>query len=77
MKVYVLVEERESSTSCFIHGVWMKKEDACIEMIKNIRNNTLYNTKSNINIADGLAESDPDYSEDEYCNYTVIEFYVK
>lgn len=77
MKAYVLVEERESSTLCFIHGVWKNKNDACLEMLNNINNNYLYNEKSKIDIAEGIAESDPDYFEERYCNYSVIEFEVK
>lgn len=74
--VYILVEERETSVSCCIHGVWTKREDACKEMIKSIKNNNLYTEKSKVDLNHGIAESDPDYCENEYCNYSVIKYDV-
>ena len=35
--VYVLVEERENSVACRIHGVWNSRENACQEMMKMVK----------------------------------------
>lgn len=75
-KVYVLVEERETSVACKIHGVWANREKACAEMLRIIKHNAFFNEKSNINIEEGIAESDPDYCDEEYCNYSVDEYLV-
>ncbi len=75
-KVYILVEERETSVACRIHGVWGSKEKACAEMLRIINENSLFNAKSNVDIEEGIAESDPDYCDEEYCNYSVDEYVV-
>lgn len=75
-KVYILVEERETSVDCRIHGVWDSREKACAEMLHIIEHNTLFNEKSNVDIEEGTAESDPDYCDEEYCNYSVDEYLV-
>lgn len=75
-KVYILVEERETSVDCRIHGVWDNREKACAEMLHIIEHNTLFNEKSKVDIKEGIAESDPDYCDEEYCNYSVDEYLV-
>lgn len=72
--VYILLEERESSELCSIHGVWNDKKEACKEMIKHIEENELYTEKSKVDYDEGTAESDPEYCDDEYSNYSVIQF---
>jgi hypothetical protein len=75
--VYVLVEERENSVACRIHGVWNSRENACQEMMKMVKSNELFTERSIVNIEEGSAESDPDYCEEEYCNYSVDEYQIK
>lgn len=75
-KVYILVEERETSVACKIHGVWDSREKACTEMLRIIKHNIFFNEKSNVDIEKGIAESDPDYCDEEYCNYSVDEYLV-
>lgn len=75
-KVYVLVEERETSVACKIHGIWDSKEKACAVMMQEVVANALFNEKSKVDINEGVAESDPEYCDEEYCNYSVDEFSV-
>ena len=74
--VYILVEERETSVACKIHGVWDNREKACAEMVRVIKQNPLFNEKSNVDVEEGIAESDPDYCDEEYCNYSIDEYLV-
>lgn len=76
LKVYALVEERETSIACQIHGIWENREKACNEMLRIIKENSLFNEKSKVDIKEGIAESDPDYCDDEYCNYSIDEYLV-
>lgn len=75
-QVYVLTEERETSVSCRICGVWRSREDACEEMQRNIKENPLFTEESRIDLDLGIAESTPDYCEEEYCNYSVLEYEI-
>ena len=75
-KVYVLVEEREDSVACKIHGIWRERESACNEMLCITKENALFNEKSRIDLIEGIAESDPIYCDDEYCNYSINEYSV-
>ena len=75
-KVYILVEEREASVACKIHGGWDSKEKACEEMIRVIKQNPFFDEKSNVDIEEGIAESDPNYCDEEYCNYSIDEYLV-
>ena len=75
-KVYVLVEERETSVACQIHGIWDSREKACAAMLHIVEKNGLFNEKSKVDIDEGIAESDPDYCDEEYCNYSIDEYYV-
>lgn len=75
--VYVLVEERENSVACRIHGVWNSREKACQGMMKMVKANELFSEQSIVNIEEGNAESDPDYCEEKYCNYYINEFQIQ
>lgn len=75
-KVYVLVEERETSVACQIHGIWSDRKKACDEMIRIIEKNELFTANSKIDIHEGVAESDPDYLDEIYCNYSIDEYSV-
>ncbi len=75
--VYVLVEERENSVACRIHGIWSNREMACKEMLKMIESNILFSERSRVSLEEGSAESDPEYCDDEYCNYSVDEYQIK
>lgn len=75
-KVYVLVEERETSVACRICGIWSKRKKACDAMLHIVKNNNLYTENSKIDIVKGMAESDPNYCDEEYCNYSIEEYPV-
>ena len=75
-KVYVLVEEREDSVACQIHGIWWKRECACNELLCITKENALFNEKSRIDLVEGIAESDPIYCDEVYCNYSIDEYPV-
>lgn len=74
--VYVLVEERETSVACQIHGIWDSKEKACAAMMQKVKANKLFSEKSKVDINEGVAESDPEYCDEEYCNYSVDEYCI-
>ena len=73
-KVYILAEEREDSVACRVHGVWRERKDACKEMLRAVKDNDLFTEESKIDIEEGRAESDPNYCEEEYCNYSINEY---
>ena len=75
--VYILVEEREASVSCRICGVWKKRENACEEMLQNIRDNHLFTKESKVSLDLGIEESDTDYCQEEYCNYSILKYEVQ
>ena len=70
--VYILLEERESSVQCCFKGVWKSWDSACNEMLRLINENELFSEGSKIDVEAGIAESDPNYTFDKYCNYTVL-----
>lgn len=74
--VYVLVEEREDSVACKIHGIWEVREDACRKMLQLVSDNAMFSEKSYVSTENGIAESDPDYCDEEYCNYSINKYPV-
>lgn len=72
-KVFVLLQERETSIECKMIGVFEKRESANRKAESLICKNELYDENSNLDFENGLLESDPNYESDEYCNYLIIE----
>ena len=72
--VYILYEERESSQLCNIKGVWNTKELAVEQMRKEINNNSLYSDYSMIDFEKGFSQSDPNYCDEMYSDYSIKRF---
>jgi hypothetical protein len=75
-EVFVIQEERESSEKCNVIDAFRDWKSAISRLNSLIEANDLFNSDSIINLQNGIAESDPLYNEEEYCNYRIIKFDV-
>ncbi len=71
--VFILYEEREESQLCGIRGAWNDRQAALKSLEKCVLQNVLYTEDSIVDIDNGIAKSDPTYSEGAYSDYTIKE----
>ena len=72
-KVYVLYEEREESQLCQVKGVWEDRQRAIDAMKEFVSMNELFTEESIVDSHNGIAKSDPTYSEGKYSDYAITE----
>lgn len=73
-KIYIIFLETEDSTKYKIYGAWKDKNSARGTLKELVEKDKLFNKKSNINLEKGIAESDPEYNEENYHLYVIKEF---
>lgn len=69
--VYIITMECENSVDCCVYGVWKKYENAVEKLKKLVSENANFNEESFIDYEEGIAQSDPEYCEDEYTDYKI------
>ncbi|MCR5722208.1 MAG: hypothetical protein K6G72_07695 [Lachnospiraceae bacterium] len=75
--VFALFMERETSQACRVIGVWKDKSEAIGAMKNMAEEDELYSSDSRIDVENGIAQSDPTYSEEVYSDYRVDELELK
>lgn len=75
-EIFIIYEERESSPLCGVRGIFSTREAAVKKMRQLISNNPLYTEYSETDFEEATSESDPQYEEEEYSNYSILKYSV-
>ena len=75
--IYIIEEEHSSGVDCCTHGSWEEEEKALNEFKKLVEKDKDFGENSSVNYEEGIAESDPEYTEDDYTIYKVWKLPLK